>query len=656
MTTLAIDHLGRSDGASSATADDIALALARVAAGEALGEALAARLTRFARARAGATTAGATPYVRAVVHASLAGEVMVATWRPGGASAPHDHGAARGLVLVARGELVERRLTAKGGSIVAVAERRVMTGDAVSVAAGEIHEMEAAASGEPAVTLHLYAPRPGPTRLYDRAGRRTIVVDDGAGAWLPPRARDVLSVTSWPARTNARRTIWVGYTTLYREGGPKFARVARTMGRELARAHGDAVDVVVEAIESKADFVDAMARIAARGGAIEALHFIGHSGMYGPMFRTTAVPEQFSPHEWRSLSIPFAEGASATFHCCRSARWFAPFFARTFGVVANGYHLYTTFSARPDRFVWEGPLAARDDAPLYVVALPGKKSHGVLASLAKYARLAPVERLMRFEPPTSEAGGSGSAAQAAKDGSYDTVADLYDRAFADIGVRRAEVSFIEAHLPRVSATGDAPRVLELGAGNGALLARLAPRIATGLGVDASRGMVARAEARFGHVKNLRFAAIDGPTLPAEDASIDVVVSMLSWRYLDWDPMMAEIRRVLAPGGRLIVVDMVALPVRARDGIRFAKDKLVQARLHVQDARFRRDLRALVAHPAWAKMLAENPIRAEHEYRWYFESRFPGRRVEVLTVAYASRVVAFDSGPLARGFSLPQSYP
>lgn len=442
-------------------------------------------------------------------------------------------------------------------------------------------------------------------------------------------------------------TIWIGYTTLYREGGARFSRVARTMGRELSQRDPSA-NVVVEAVESKADFVRSMRTIAASGRPLRELHFVGHSGMYGPMFRTTKVPEQLSPHEWRTLEIPFAEGATASFHCCRSARWFASFFARTFRVPTSGYHLYTTFSRHPARFAWDPPTSTADD-PLYVVALPGKKSHGVGASVLKYAHVLPIEKMKRFEPEPEDV-----------DTSYDAVAELYDEAFADISVRGPEVSWIEAHLPPStrSSTGEAcpPRVLEIGAGNGALLARLSPRITRGLGVDASRGMVQRARARFGHVPNLAFETIRGPDLPAADASIDVVVSMLSWRYLDWDPMMAEIRRVLAPGGRLLVVDMVAAPATLRDAPKLVVSAAKSAREGLLQAGFKQKLGKLVGDPRWAHMLKYNPIRAEHEYRWYFEGRFPGQALEVLTVALASRVVAFDTGPLPRGFSLPQSYP
>jgi len=430
-------------------------------------------------------------------------------------------------------------------------------------------------------------------------------------------------------------TILIVYTTLYREGGGKFARVARTLAEEK-RAANPGLRVRVTSVESKADFVRELATLDAAGEALVELHFVGHSGMYGPMFRTTKIPEQLSPHEWRTLRVPFAAGGRAYFHACRSARWFAPFFARTFRVPTYGYHLYTTFSRSPRRFLWDAPPAG-PEAPLYVVALPGRKSHGLGASLLKYAHVLPLEPMARFEPEEGEV-----------DASYDRVSHLYDEAFADIAVRAPEVRFFEARLPARPA-----RVLEIGCGNGALLARLSPRITSGLGVDGSAGMIARAKARFGHVKNVQFASIGGPMLPAADASIDVVISMLSWRYLDWDPIMAEVRRVLAPGGRLLVVDMVAAPAGWRDAPRLARTALARVG---EDRRFREKLGRLVSDPAWAKMLAYNPIRAEHEYRWYFEGRFPGRKVELLTVALSSRVVAFDSGPLPRGFSLPQSYP
>ncbi|MCB9733449.1 MAG: methyltransferase domain-containing protein [Deltaproteobacteria bacterium] len=431
--------------------------------------------------------------------------------------------------------------------------------------------------------------------------------------------------------------ILITYTTLYREGGAQIEQAAETLAKEK-RAARPGAEVRLARVESKRAFVDAIAASEAAGG-LDELHFLGHSGMYGPMFRTTAMPEQLSPHEWRTLRIPFKPGGQAFFHACRTARWFAPFFARTFGVPAHGFHWYTSFSRRADRFRWPG-LAYPEGAPLYLIGVKGKKSHGLLGTLGKYAGLAGAEPMRRYEPAPVEG-----------DASYDSVADLYDAVFDDIRVREDEWRWLEAHIPR----SPAPRVLDLGCGNGALLQALAGRVASGHGVDASAGMI-RAATRRNRAAHLAFTTIDGPTLPFPDASFDVVVSLLSFRYLDWDPVMNEVRRVLAPGGRLLVVDMVTAPVTAKEAPRFLRDTARGAVGRVRRPAFGRALGRLVKDPRWATMLAYNPIRAQHELVWYLESRFPGRRVELLNVGFHARVLAFDSGPLEPGAVAPQSYP
>lgn len=423
--------------------------------------------------------------------------------------------------------------------------------------------------------------------------------------------------------------IWIGYTTRYRDGGDKMRRVAQTMAAESAGA------VRCEAVESKADFIAALQRLES---PLSALHLVAHSGMYGPMFGTTDWPEQLSPHEWRALAetegIRFADDGAAWFHSCRSARWFAPFFARTFGVPAHGYHWYTSFSRRPDQFVWEGPIT-RPEAPLYVMGAPGRKSHGIPGSLSKYL-LGRSESPRRFEPRQADGA------------SYDGVASLYADVFEDIRIRRDEWRWLSPRIPQ------GVRLLDLGCGNGALLDLLAPRISEGVGVDASAGQLAQAAARCARHPHLTLHHTSQPQLPLPDHSIDIAVSLLSWRYLDWDPLLAELRRVLTPQGRLLIVDMAASPARAREVPRMLADRLGARR--GQPARTRAALRRMVADARWQAMLHHNPIRAEHEYRWFLESRFPGQRVEVLNVGMSSRVLAFDTGPIADASLRPTSYP
>lgn len=421
---------------------------------------------------------------------------------------------------------------------------------------------------------------------------------------------------------------WIGYTTRYRGGGALHPRAARTLAKQATG------DVRVEAVETKRAFVEAMGRLPA--GGLHHLHFVGHAGMYGPMFGTVARPEQLSPHEWRQLELPFAPDGEASFHACRTGRWFAPFFADRYGVPCGGHFLYTTYSRDPARY-----RPVRADGPVHVVAQPGWTSHGLRGAVGKRTGWLRPEPMVRHRP-------RGRSPTRARHAAYDAVADAYDATFQDIRVRAPEWAWLSRHVP---AGAD---VLDLGCGTGALLRALAPRLRRGVGVDTSRGMLAHARRRGG--ERLRFAALDGPRLPVPDGSIDRVISLLSWRYLDWDPVMAEVGRVLRPGGHLLVVDMVTRAHRWRDTPAVLRDGWRARRRARQDPAYREARRALVGAEAWQDMLSWHPIRAEHELVWYFESRFPGRRCEVLDRGRLHRVLAFDSGPMPAGGVPALRYP
>ncbi len=96
------------------------------------------------------------------------------------------------------------------------------------------------------------------------------------------------------------------------------------------------------------------------------------------------------------------------------------------------------------------------------------------------------------------------------------------------------------------------RILDAGCGAGPLSAALRERGAQVSGIDASAAMVALARGRLGEGTDLRVGDLADP-LPFADGVFDDVVSSLVLHYLqDWGPTLAEMRRVLRPGGRLIV--------------------------------------------------------------------------------------------------------
>lgn len=434
------------------------------------------------------------------------------------------------------------------------------------------------------------------------------------------------------------QSIVILYTTLYREGGSKFQRVAETLKKQKEKEF-PTFNIICEAVESKGAFVNELTGVAKKGSKIHELHFIGHSGMYGIMFGTTSWPEQLSPHEWRNLEIPFADEAKAFFHACRTARWFAPFFARTFKVQTFGYFWYTTVSRNSERFVFD--VSNDKSTPLFIVSVPGKKSHGISGFLKKHLLRAETFPLVEFKP-TNEL----------IDTTYDSVAHLYDQTFEDITVRQDELIWLRGHLKNCNN----PKILDIGCGTGSFVRAVRDLVQEAHGVDLSQGMITHASKRSESDAKIQFKKIDGPVLPYPDNSFDVVTSVLSFRYLDWDPIIHEILRVLKPGGRIMIIDMVAAPVKLREWPVFLKDKIRQRLTQTTNASFRTALNKMVKDPNWKKMLEYNPIRAEHEFKWYLNSRFPGSELNVINYAFHSRMLAFCSKPLHQKTVEKISYP
>lgn len=413
-----------------------------------------------------------------------------------------------------------------------------------------------------------------------------------------------------------------------------FERAAITKEKELQR---EGKEVLRRGILHKKELLDIFVQLTREGKFIDEYHFIGHSGMYGPMYGTRQYPEQFSPYEISTLNIPWAPQAKAYFHCCRSARWFAAFFARNHQVETFGYYWYTTVTADKTRF---RKVKSTQD-PVYTIGCKGKKSHGLLGSFRKYSGLEALETMKSFKPEDFSS-----------DRTYNKVAELYDQVFKDIKVRKDEWNWLNKHLPENREL----TLLDIGCGNGALLKELSPMLNCGIGVDISEEILHKARLLNASNKNLEFRQLNGPVLPIDDHSVDVVTSLLSFRYLDWDPLMSEIKRVLKPGGKVLIIDMVTVPVKKKELPRFLLHKLKHWFQRLANPSFYRNLKQLVSHPDWKYMLQYNPIRAEHEMKWYLESRFPGRKVEKINIGYHSCMLAFDSGPIDNMNEIYLTYP
>jgi len=93
------------------------------------------------------------------------------------------------------------------------------------------------------------------------------------------------------------------------------------------------------------------------------------------------------------------------------------------------------------------------------------------------------------------------------------------------------------------------RVLELGCGTGEFTRRVAPVGATLVGLDLSRELLEKARAKI--PVGARFVRSNAEVLPFPDSTFDVVYGCSVLHHLDLRTALAEVRRVLRPGGRLV---------------------------------------------------------------------------------------------------------
>ena len=136
---------------------------------------------------------------------------------------------------------------------------------------------------------------------------------------------------------------------------------------------------------------------------------------------------------------------------------------------------------------------------------------------------------------------------------FDRWSARYDRSlgqpFLFAPVHRSVVAAVAPRLPEGAV------VLDIGCGTGQLLERLGSTRpgATLIGVDRSAGMVGAARAARPHLK---IEAGTAEALPHPDCSFDAVITTVSFHHwADKPAALAEVRRVLRPGGLFALTDV-----------------------------------------------------------------------------------------------------
>ena len=114
------------------------------------------------------------------------------------------------------------------------------------------------------------------------------------------------------------------------------------------------------------------------------------------------------------------------------------------------------------------------------------------------------------------------------------------------------------HLAAFAALAGADWVVgDLGCGTGQVTAALAPFVARVIAVDASAAMLQAAKKRLGSHDNVELRRGELEALPIDTATLDAATLMLVLHHVpEPEQALDEVARVVKPGGRVLVVDML----------------------------------------------------------------------------------------------------
>lgn len=99
---------------------------------------------------------------------------------------------------------------------------------------------------------------------------------------------------------------------------------------------------------------------------------------------------------------------------------------------------------------------------------------------------------------------------------------------------------------------------DLGCGTGQLSEALAPVVGRVIAVDESGAMLTAARRRLAPLSNVDVRSGSVETLPIEDDELDVsLLFMVTHLVLEPHKVLAEVHRVLKPGGRLVILDLTS---------------------------------------------------------------------------------------------------
>lgn len=210
----------------------------------------------------------------------------------------------------------------------------------------------------------------------------------------------------------------------------------------------------------------------------------------------------------------------------------------------------------------------------------------------------------------------------------DDLAELYDRF-----IRVMDLPDNPGRIWLLAELSGGGRVIDLGCGNGRICRAIADRYQEVVGVDVSSRVLEIAQAK-GNPPNVRYECRDVLDLsPERDGIFDTVYTTNSAFFMGpADVVLPQFRRLVAPGGKLVVLDMTrpdensSAPASGAEKS-FQPFEIAHTIYQISgDTEIVIDALRYMLHPRWKEMSDENMPPTLSEFRREYRSFFPGVRI------------------------------
>lgn len=170
------------------------------------------------------------------------------------------------------------------------------------------------------------------------------------------------------------------------------------------------------------------------------------------------------------------------------------------------------------------------------------------------------------------------------------------------------------------------RSLDVGCGTGRTVEILSPYFEESHGIDISKGMLEVAKDRCEPCPNTHLAQMNAAKLDFPDCHFDYVASHTTLHHFeDAHGPLQEMKRVLKPGGKLLVIDIIGHGLMKRHA---GLVRRLVAGVHATKYGFRHGPKQAINQykaltpPDWMQHLREDHFLPEQEMKTIFEDVFP----------------------------------